>query len=144
LPEGRKRVSIEDRCFAIYRRTGQVPVDRREGVELVFEQVLVLGVEVTAMTKSARRPPRRNIIDSRSDELATVNTDSGPLANDLGREHEVFQDLLVDGRQGARSGSLLAELALSGFLSEHSSLGDKDDVSVGELLFEFSGESGDG
>lgn len=29
------------------RRTGQVPVDGREGVELVLEQVLVLGVEVT-------------------------------------------------------------------------------------------------
>jgi hypothetical protein len=28
-------------------RTSQVPVDGREGVELVFEQVLVLGVEVT-------------------------------------------------------------------------------------------------
>lgn len=79
-------------------------------------------------------------MNSRSDELATVNTDSGPLANNLGREHEVFQDLLVDGRQCSRSRSLLTELLLSGFLSEHSSLGDKDDVSVRELLLELSGE----
>jgi hypothetical protein len=39
-------------CFCGVRmkeggRTSQVPVDGREGVELVFEQVLVLGVEVT-------------------------------------------------------------------------------------------------
>jgi hypothetical protein len=47
----------------------------------------------------------------------------------------------VDGGQSAGSGSLLAELLLSGFLSEHSSLGDEDDVSVRELLLEFTGES---
>ena len=79
--------------------------------------------------------------NSRSDELATVNTDTGPLANNLGREDEVLEDLLVDGGQCSGSGSLLAELLLSGFLSEHSSLGNEDDVSVRELLLEFSGKS---
>jgi hypothetical protein len=78
---------------------------------------------------------------SRSDKLATVNTNSGPLADDFTRENQVLQDLLVNGSQSARSGSLLTELGLSGLLSEHSSLGDKDDVSVRKLLFEFSGES---
>lgn len=50
----------------------------------------------------------------------------------------------MNGGQCSRSRSLLAELLLSGFLSEHSSLGDEDDVSVRELLLEFSGESVEG
>ena len=61
---------------------------------------------------------------------------------DLGREDEVLEDLLVDDGEGPRSGSLLLNPRVSGRLSEHSSLGEEDDVSVRELLLELSGQPG--
>jgi hypothetical protein len=46
----------------------------------------------------------------------------------------------VDDGEGPRSGSLLLDPGVSGRLSEHSSLGEEDDVSVRELLLELSGQ----
>jgi hypothetical protein len=77
---------------------------------------------------------------SRPDQLGTVDTDTGPLSDNLRGEDQVLQDLLVNGGQGPRSGSLLGRLGALLRLGEDSSLGDEDDVSVRELLLELSGE----
>lgn len=47
----------------------------------------------------------------------------------------------MDGGEGTGSGSLLAGTSISGLLSEDSSLGDEDDVSVGELLLQLTGQT---
>lgn len=46
----------------------------------------------------------------------------------------------MNGSESSGSRSLLADLGLSGLLSDHSSLSEEDDVSVRELLLELSGE----
>lgn len=77
--------------------TGKGPVDRREGVELVLEQVLVLGVKV------AIRQFWIAIwsLNSHSNQFTTVSSDTGSLAGDLGRPDEVLENLLVDGGKGS-------------------------------------------
>ena len=103
---------------------GKGTVDRREGVELVLEQVLVLGVKEDA------------------GELAAVRGDACPLAGDLGRPDEVLEDLLVDGGEGARTGALLAggSVGVALGLGEDTALRKEDDELVGELLLELTGE----
>jgi hypothetical protein len=80
--------------------------------------------------------------DIHSDELSTVLGNPCPLADDLGRPDHLVKDLLVNGSEGSRTGSLL--LAGSGGVSlglgENTSLGEEDDVLVGKLLLELSGE----
>ncbi len=46
----------------------------------------------------------------------------------------------MNGGEGTRTRSLLSNLGVSGWFCEHSSLSDEDDVSVGELLLELTGE----
>jgi len=87
--------------------------------------------------------PRDN---SHSDQLGTILGNSRSLSGDLGWPNEVLEDLLVDSGEGSGSGSLLSggSSRVSLGLGENSSLGKEDDVFVGELLLEFSGEPGGG
>jgi hypothetical protein len=82
------------------------------------------------------------LIDIHSDELSTVLSNSCPLADNLGRPYHLVEDLLVDGSEGSGTGSLLAGSGsrVSLGLGEDTSLGEEDDVFVGKLLLEFSGE----
>lgn len=100
-------------------------VDGREGVELVLEEVLVLGVEVGLA------------------ELGAVLGDAGAAAGDLGGEDKVVEGGVLDGRESARAGALLAELGvrLARLLGEDAALADEDDVLVAELLLELTGEA---
>ena len=96
----------------------------REGLELVVDSRRVLGVQ-------------QNLLD-----LGATNQVSDSLANNLGRENQVFQDLVVDSSQGSGSWSLLELLGLSGWLWQDSSLSQENNVSVWELLLQLSGQSG--
>ena len=81
-------------------------------------------------------------VNSHSGQLSTILGNSRPLANNLGRPDHLLEDLLVDGGEGSRTGSLL-ETGSGGVslgLGEDSSLGKEDDVFVGKLLLELSGE----
>lgn len=103
----------------------EVAVNGRESVELVLELVLVLGVKVD------------------TDELRAVRSDTGTLADDLGRVDEVLEHLLVDGGKGARAGTLLAELGVrvALLLREDTALGEEDNVLVGKLLLELTSKA---
>jgi hypothetical protein len=85
---------------------------------------------------------RTNSKDIHSDELSTVLCDPCPLSDDLGRPYHLVEDLLVDGSEGSGTRSLLlvggSRVSL-GF-GEDTSLGEEDDVFVGKLLLELSGE----
>lgn len=121
---------------------GQRAVDGREGVELVLEQVGVLGVKVASAASATRMQMHQVIDHSHADQLGAVSRNTGPLADDLGREHEVLEDLLVNGGEGAGAGTLLADDGVTRRLAEHATLGKEDDVTVGELLLELTGKSG--
>ncbi len=82
---------------------GEGPVDGREGVELVLEEVLVLGVKVASESQHFGSISR-NSVYSHSDQLATVGRDSGALANDLRGPDEVSSIFSWDGGEGARTG----------------------------------------
>jgi hypothetical protein len=81
-------------------------------------------------------------VNIHSDELSTVLCNPCPLSNDLGRPYHLVEDLLVDGSEGSGTRSLLlvggSRVSL-GF-GEDTSLGEEDDVFVGKLLLELSGE----
>lgn len=81
--------------------------------------------------------------DAHSDQFTTVGSDSRPLANNLTGPDEVVEDLLVDGGESSGSGSflLVGGTGVSLGFGEDSSLGKEDDVFVGQLLLELSGES---
>lgn len=103
-------------------------VDGREGVELVLEEVLVLGVKVGLA------------------ELGAVLGDAGAAAGDLRGEDKVVKGGVLDSREGARTGALLAELGvrLARLLGEDTALANKDDKLVRELLLELTGEATNG
>lgn len=100
-------------------------VDRREGVELVLEEVLVLGVKEGLA------------------ELGAVLGDAGAAASDLGGEDKVVEGGVLDGRESARTGALLAKLGvrLARLLGENAALANEDDVLVRKLLLELTSEA---
>jgi hypothetical protein len=122
----REPLSVSTRDHAEHRRqpdslevdvfTGEGSVDGREGVELVFKQVLVLGVKEAGTSVCGLRlagdsrnalAPFLHKTDSHSGQLSTILGNSCPLANNLGRPDHLLEDLLVDGGEGSRTGSLL-------------------------------------
>lgn len=104
--------------------TGQLVVQLGEGVELVVNGRGVLGVQ-------------QDLLD-----LRATNQVSDSLTGDLGREHQVLQDLVVHSGQGSGSWSLLELSGLSSWLWQDSSLSQEHNVSVWELLLELSSQSG--
>lgn len=74
-------------------------------------------------------------------DLLATNQVSDSLADNLGGEHKVLQDGVVDSGQSSGLRSLLQQLRLSGGLGEDLALTQEDDVSVGELLLQLSGQS---
>lgn len=103
--------------------SSELLVDAGEGVKLVLEGGGILLVEEDL------------------DELGTINSLTGTLAGDLGRENEVFEDLLVNLLEGTGTGSLLLDAGATGGLAHHAALTDEDDVTVGELLLELTSET---
>lgn len=80
------------------------------------------------------------LIHSHFEELGAVNSNAGPLANDLCGEDEVFKDFFVDAGEGAAARPLLHNTGRAGGLAEHAALGDENDVTVGKLLLELTGK----
>lgn len=102
--------------------TGQLVVDGLERFQLVVDVLDVLGVQ-------------QDLLD-----LVTTNQVSDSLTNNFSWENQVFQDLVVDSSQSSGSWSLLSLSGFSGWLWQDSSFSQKDDVTVLELLFQFSGQ----
>ena len=75
------------------------------------------------------------------EQFRAVDGNTCPLANNLSWEDEVLQDLLVDGGEGAATGTLLLYAGRPGGLAEHPTLRNKYDVAVRELLLEFADEA---
>lgn len=76
------------------------------------------------------------------DDFMAVLFGADALADDLGRVHEVGQDRVVHGRQGARARALLRDAAAARGEWEDAALCNEQDVAVGELLFELACEAG--
>jgi hypothetical protein len=68
-----------------------------------------------------------------------VETDS--FAGDLGRVDQVLENLFVNFFQSTGSWALLLLSGTTGRLTHHSSLTNEDYMTIGELLFEFTGQS---
>lgn len=75
------------------------------------------------------------------DGLVAVGSLADTLAGDLGWVDEVFQDLVVNLLEGAGAGAWLLGARVAAWLADHAALGDEDDVTVGELLLELTGQS---
>lgn len=104
--------------------TGQLAVDGLERLQLVVDGLGILRVQ-------------KNLLD-----LVTTNEVSHSLTDNLGWEHKVLQDLVVDSGQSSGSWSLLGLSRSTTWLGEDSSLGKEDNVTVSKLLLELTGELG--
>lgn len=104
--------------------TSQLVVDSLEGFQLVVDLLDVFGVQ-------------QNLLN-----LVTTDQVSDSLTDDFGWEDQVFQNLVVDSSQCSRSWSLLSLSRSSGWLWQDSSLSQEDDVTVWELLLQFTGQFG--
>lgn len=107
--------------------TGQLAVDLRVGIESVVHTTSLL------------------LIQDDLQDLAAILLGSQSLTNNLNWVDDIGQDRIVDSGQGSGSWSLLC---LAGSRSvgslwswKDTSRGEEEDVSVAELLLEFSGES---
>jgi hypothetical protein len=102
---------------------GQLSEDGGEGVSLLINFLHVLGVEV------------------HFEHSGSINLDAGSLADDLGGEHEVLEDSIVDSGQGSASRASLFSLLSVEALTEDSSLGNEHDVFAREFLAEFADQT---
>lgn len=81
-------------------------------------------------------------------DLATVFLSAETLADNLDWVDQVVEDGVVDGRQCSGAGSLLglrgSRAVASLWAGEDSARGEDQDVTIGELLFEFTSKTGGG
>jgi hypothetical protein len=107
--------------------TRQFLVDLRVRIESVIHATLLLLI-------------KHNLQD-----LASILLGPQSLANDLDGVDEVGEDGVVDSSQSSRAGTLLGEggARAVGALGtgENTARGEDQDVAVGELLLELTGES---
>lgn len=106
---------------------GQLAVDLGVGVEAV--------VDATALL----------LVEDDLEGLGAVLLGAETLADDLDGEDEVGKDGVVDGGQGAAAGALLllGVARAGGALGagQDAARGEDQDVAVGELLLELTGEA---
>ena len=81
---------------------------------------------------------------SHSDQLATISRNPRPLPHNLARPNQILQHLLVHSSESARSRSflLVGKRSVSFWFGKDSTLGEEDDVFVGELLLKLAGKPG--
>jgi hypothetical protein len=99
-------------------------INRGESVKLVLKRSGILGVKEDL------------------EGLGTVNLLAESLANDFGRENHVVQNGIVDGSQGARSGTRLLTVVATARNSQDAALGNENNVTVRELLLKLTGDLG--
>jgi len=107
---------------------GELAVDLGVGVEAVVDATTLL------------------LVEDDLEELVAVLLGAEALADDLDGVDEVGEDGVVDGGEGAAVGALLL-LGVAGAAGalgagEDAARGEEDDVAVGELLLELTGEAG--
>lgn len=71
-------------------------------------------------------------------QFRTIHSYTRPLANDFGRVDEILKDLFVHVRERTATRPLLLNPRITRGFAQHSALGDKNDVAIGKLLFQFS------
>lgn len=107
--------------------TSQLAVDLRVSIESVIDTTLLL------------------LVEDDLEDLAAIFLGAEALADDLDGVHEVAEDGVVDGGECSGTGSLLS-LRGSGAVGalgagEDTARGKEEDVAVGELLLELTGEA---
>lgn len=102
--------------------TSQLVVDSLERFQLVVNLLNILGVQ-------------QDLLD-----LVTTNQVSDSLTNNFSWENQIFQNLVVNSSQSSRSWSLLGLSGTSRWLWQDSSFSQEDNVTVWELLFQFTGQ----
>lgn len=120
-------VGLRLRELEVDTLAGQTLVDLRVGVEAVVDTTTLL------------------LVEDDLEELAAVLAGADALADNLDGVDEVGEDGVVDGREGAAARTLLglrrpAAVAALGAWQD-AARGDDDDVAVGELLLELTGEA---
>lgn len=76
------------------------------------------------------------------DNLVAVLLGADTLSDDLSGVDEVREDSVVDSGESAGPWSLLGHTAAARRKREDTTLRDEEDVTIGEFLLEFTGESG--
>ena len=71
-------------------------------------------------------------------QLRPILVDACALADDLRREHEILEDLLVDVRQSPAARPLLFDARIACRLAEDSALGHKNNMTVGKFLLQLA------
>lgn len=71
-------------------------------------------------------------------QLRPILVDACALADDLRREHEILENLLVDVRQSPATRPLLFDARIACRLAEDPALGHKNNVTVGKLLLQLA------
>lgn len=121
---------------------GRARLGELEGDAAAGEAAVDLGVGVEAVVDTATLL----LVEDDLEELGTVLLGAEALADDLDGVDEVGQDGVVDGGQSARTGALLG-LGVAGAggalgAGQDAARGQDQDVAVGELLLELTGQAG--
>ena len=79
--------------------------------------------------------------DVHFDDLPAVGENAGSFADDFSGEDKIFQDLVVDIGQCAGHGTGLLLAVVAAWFAHDTTLADKHDMTVRELLLEFTSQS---
>lgn len=123
---------------------GRARLGELKGDAAAGEAAVDLGVGVEAVVDAAALL----LVEDDLQQLGTVLLGAEALADDLDGVDEVGQDGIVDGGQSARTGALLG-LGVAGAgralgAGQDAARGQDQDVAVGELLLELTGQAGGG
>ena len=86
------------------------------------------------------------LIEHHLQDLASILLGAQPLADNLNGKNEVGEDRVVDGSECSGTGTLLSERGARAVgalgAGKDAARGEDQDVAVGELLLELTGEAG--
>jgi len=102
--------------------TSELLVDSRESIKLVFKRGGILGIKEDL------------------EGLGTINLLTKSLTNNFGGVNHIIQDGIVNSGQSARSGTGLLTVVTTTRNSQDTTLSNKDNMTIRELLFEFTSE----
>lgn len=104
-----------------------------------------LSVHVTVGIQSVVNTASLLLVQNDLEQLAAVLLGAESLADDLDWVHNIAEDGFVDSGQCAGSGSLLGLCGSASVAAlwsrEDAALSKEDDVTIGELLLEFTGQA---
>jgi len=103
--------------------SSQFSVHLTKGLDLVVNNGLLLGVQVDF------------------GDFVTIYLGTDTLPDNLGGVDKVLEEVLVNSGESSGTRSLLGNSGSPGGDGENSAEGEENDVSVGKLLFEFTGKA---